>query len=217
MDNTKPNTQPKQTNIFSNTLDTEKSVGGDHRLPASFDVQPLDSGWVSWDLHDRGRFNSFIEPLAVRRENINAGTGPNARPCPDRVRVRMHPTHRHSNIEDVVHGAVTLGLIDISLFACAHHLRLAGLGRSVTLALDTQFIGAGRIDEPLDSVVELVRETGRLIFLRGNVVQGAQDTHLVASFSGMIRKSSRRGNHSDNRSEPNSTSLSARDSASGGV
>ena len=51
-------------------------------------------------------------------------------------------------------------------------------------------IGGGRLGEPLDAVVEQVRETGRLIFLRGMVVQGLNDEHIVASFSGTIRKAS---------------------------
>jgi len=60
----------------------------------------------------------------------------------------------------------------------------------VTLDLSTQFVGAGRVGEPLDAVVELVRETGRLIFLRGLVVQGEGDSHIVLSFAGTIRKAS---------------------------
>ena len=67
------------------------------------------------------------------------------------------------------------------------------VGPSVTLNLDTQFIGAGRIDEPLDAVTELVRETGRLVFLRGMVVQGESDRDIVATYSGTIRKASKAG------------------------
>ena len=40
----------------------------------------------------------------------------------------------------------------------------------------------------LDAVVEVLRETGRLMFLRGQVVQGEDDDHIVAAFSGLIRK-----------------------------
>src|SRR3546814_16991066 len=63
-------------------------------------------------------------------------------------------------------------LVDIALFAASHQFGSLNAGHSVTLDLSTQFVGAGRIGEPLDAVVELVRETGRLIFLRGLVVQG---------------------------------------------
>jgi len=58
----------------------------------------------------------------------------------------------------------------------------------VTLDLAVQFIGAGSLDAPIEAEVELLRETGRLIFLRGLIVQGEA---RVASFSGTVRKFSR--------------------------
>jgi acyl-coenzyme A thioesterase PaaI-like protein len=67
-------------------------------------------------------------------------------------------------------------------------LRGVDAGRSVTVDLTTQFIGAGDASRPLDSVVELLRETHRLAFLRGLVVQ---DDDKVASFAATIRKPSK--------------------------
>ena len=149
-----------------------------------FDALAQDDGWLSWNLNDKTRFNAFIEPLSVRSE----APLPDGRPV---ARIRMHPTRKHSNLGDNVHGAVTLALIDIALFAAAHQFGSLNAGFSVTLDLGTQFIGGGRINEPLDAVVEQVRETGRLIFLRGMVVQGEGDRDIVASFSGTIRKASK--------------------------
>ncbi|MDZ3830280.1 MAG: PaaI family thioesterase [Sphingopyxis sp.] len=151
----------------------------------NFSAEALDDGWVSWNLKDPTRFNSFIEPLSVRAE----APTPDGRP---RARVRMLPERKHSNLGDNVHGAVTLALVDIALFAASHQFGALDAGHSVTLDLSTQFVGAGRVGEPLDAVVELVRETGRLIFLRGLVVQGAEDGHIVLSFAGTIRKASPR-------------------------
>jgi len=149
-----------------------------------FSAEALDDGWLSWDLKDASRFNSFIEPLTVRVEPPTA----DGRPC---ARVRMIPERKHSNLGDNVHGAVTLALVDIALFAASHQFGSLNAGHSVTLDLSTQFVGAGRVGEPLDAVVELVRETGRLIFLRGLVVQGEGDEHIVLSFAGTIRKASK--------------------------
>jgi acyl-coenzyme A thioesterase PaaI-like protein len=103
----------------------------------------------------------------------------------------MIPSRKHSNLGDNVHGAVTLALIDISLFAAAHQFGTLNPGFSVTLDLSTQFIGGGRLNEPLDALVEQIGETRRLIFLRGLVVQGPDDAHIVAAFSGTIRKASK--------------------------
>lgn len=154
----------------------------DPPAPAHFDGTVRDDGWIDWNLKDATRFNGFIEPLCVRRE----APTPDGRP---QARVRMHPGHKHSNLGNAVHGAVTLALIDVALFAAAHQFGSLNAGFSVTLDLSTQFVGGGRIDEPMDAVVELVRETGRLVFLRGMVVQGPGDAHIVAAFSGTIRKS----------------------------
>ena len=60
----------------------------------------------------------------------------------------------------------------------------------MTLDLNTHFIGGGRVGEPLEAQVELLQETGRLLFLRGLVVQGDDDAR-VASFASTIRKPTR--------------------------
>ena len=68
----------------------------------------------------------------------------------------------------------------------ALHVDAAG---SVTLGIETQFIGPGDASKPLDAVVQILRETRRLGFLRGLV---EQDEALVAGFSATVRKPSAR-------------------------
>ena len=153
------------------------------RAKQHFSVEPSGDGWVSWNLHDHTRFNSFIEPLFVRLDASTADGRPVAR-------IRMEPRTEHTNLSNNVHGAIILALIDVSLFAAAHHFGSLNAGASVTLDLSTQFVGGGQTGMPLDCVVEQVRETGRLVFLRGLVVQGEGDSHFVASFTGTIRKPS---------------------------
>ena len=60
-------------------------------------------------------------------------------------------------------------------------------GSDDPLDLNTHFIGAGRVGEPLEAQVEILRETRRLIFVRGLLVQMEM---TVAEFSGTIRKPS---------------------------
>lgn len=137
---------------------------------------PENPGWLTWELVDQTRFNALtMGKLIVRKESETS------------ARLRMFPTVRHSNLGNNVHGGVTLSLIDISLFAAARMAGVIEVGAAVTLDLTAQFIGAGRIDEPLDAMAEVLRETGRMVFVRGLVEQG---THLVASFTGTVRKSS---------------------------
>lgn len=137
---------------------------------------PDNPGWLSWRLSDPTRFNGLLGQFLVRME-------------PDgQARVRMVPEHRHSNLSNRVHGGATLAFIDVSLFAASRMFGLIEAGTAVTLDLSVQFIGAGKVGEPLDAVVELLRETGRMLFLRGLVVQGEE---RVASFAGTIRKPTR--------------------------
>ena len=135
---------------------------------------PDHPGWRTWNLADPSRFNALLGDLLYRVEET-------------RVRVRMMPARRHSNLGDNVHGGALLGFIDVALFAAARGFGVLSAGRAVTLDLSTQFIGGGRLGEPLDAEVELLRETGRLLFLRGLVLQGGTK---VAAFAGTIRKPS---------------------------
>jgi len=134
-------------------------------------------GWMRWRLADADRFNEAV----LGKQTIRV-EGPNT------ARMRLIPRDPlHTNSGGRVHGAITLALIDVSLFSTLYLLRGIDAGRSVTLGLSTQFIGKGDASQPLDAVVELLRETGRLAFLRGLIVQ---DDDIVASFEGTVRKAS---------------------------
>ncbi len=134
---------------------------------------PDNPGWNHWNLKDDTLFNGAVMgKLITRREG-------------DKCRLRMFPERKHENLQGIIHGAVTLGLIDISLFTTMHVVGTGNAGPSVTLELSTQFVGGGDPKRPLDAVTEIVRETGKLAFVRGQVVQ---DGDVVSSFSGIIRK-----------------------------
>ena len=134
---------------------------------------PENPGWRHWNLKDPTLFNGAVMGKLITRTDGS------------RSRLRMFPERRHENLQGIIHGAVTLSLIDISLFTTMHTLGSGNAGPSVTLELSTQFTGAGQPDRPLDAVTEIVRETGSLVFVRGTVEQGK---HVVASFSGIVKK-----------------------------
>jgi uncharacterized protein (TIGR00369 family) len=137
---------------------------------------PENPGWVRWLLSDTTRYNEAVLGRMIARAE-----------GPDHCRVRIFPQHHLTNNAGNIHGAATLGLIDVALFCAMQLLRGSIAHGSVTLGIDAQFIGAGSAAKPLDCVVEVLRETRRMGFLRGLVEQ--EDT-LVASFSGTIRKPS---------------------------
>lgn len=136
-------------------------------------------GWLTWQLEDDTRYNSHgLGRMIVRREGERS------------ARLRLIETEpRHSNLHDNIHGGITLGLIDVGMFAAMYTVLGSDAAGSVTLDLHNQFIGAGKVGQPLDVVSEIMKETGRLVFIRGTVEQG---DHLVASFLGTLRKPSRK-------------------------
>ena len=89
---------------------------------------------------------------------------------------------------------ITLALIAaIAVPLCASSGWARGLGVLVaggaqTLDLSTQFIAGARYDQPIEAHVELLRETGRFLFMRGLV---KQDETVIASFTATVRKPSR--------------------------
>jgi len=136
---------------------------------------PENPGWFTWQLHDSTRFNSWMFPKGSVPP-VPVGKGP----------VRRFPETRHTNLGNNIPGGTVMALIDIALFACSRQLGIIEAGTAVTLDLSVQFIGAGKPDIPCDAVTELLKETRRLVFLRGVVEQG--EGNLVAAFSGTIRK-----------------------------
>ena len=141
-------------------------------------ADPDNPGWLKWDMTDPSRYNgTVIGKILVRSD----GEG--------KARLRMFPGHMHSNLSGVVHGGTTLGFIDVAMFGASRMFGLIEAGTAVTLDLSVQFIGAGVIGEPLDAEVELLKETGRLLFMRGLVLQGE---NRIAAFSGTIRKPTKR-------------------------
>lgn len=140
---------------------------------------PDNPGWHVWEMTDTERFHSRVmSPMIIRTEGD------------DSCRVRMLETSKiHTNAIDTVHGGIILSLADVGMFGAAYTICSADAAGAVTLDVDCRFIGTGTIGQPLDAVTEVLRETGRLIFMRGVIEQG--DT-LVAAYSGTIRKPTRR-------------------------
>jgi acyl-coenzyme A thioesterase PaaI-like protein len=140
---------------------------------------PENPGWRHWNLKDQTLFNGAVMGKLITRVDPDG-----------KARLRMFPQRHHQNLQGIIHGAVTLSLIDIALFTTMHNIGSGNAGPSVTLELSTQFVGGGDPDRPMDAVTEIVRETGKLVFVRGLVEQGED---VVASFSGIVRKMLPRG------------------------
>ncbi|MEM1050710.1 MAG: PaaI family thioesterase [Pseudomonadota bacterium] len=142
---------------------------------------PDNPGWRQWNIRDKSIFNGAVMGHLITRIDADG-----------KARLRMFPERRHENLQGIIHGAVTLALIDISMFTTMHMIGSGNAGPSVTLELSTQFVGGGNPAQPLDAVNEIVRETGKLMFIRGQVIQSDS---VVASHSGIVRKMQARPSH----------------------
>jgi acyl-coenzyme A thioesterase PaaI-like protein len=124
--------------------------------------------------HSDGRFNDLYRGVRARKESHATS------------RVRIETGRDRTNNAEALHGGFMLAFIDHAIFMgpiAAGRLPLGG--HSVTLSLSTQFLARGRADVPLDCVIEIVSETGRLMFVRGQL---EQEERVVLTFHATLRK-----------------------------
>jgi uncharacterized protein (TIGR00369 family) len=135
---------------------------------------PDNPGWLVWGQKDLVRFNSHVfGKLSVRRDDDG------------RARLRMMPQNHHTNLVGTVHGGALLSLADVAVFAIPYLLGHAVRSGAVTLDLTMQFLAPAQVGSACDAVGEVLKETGRLVFVRGLLEQGEV---RVAAFSGTLRK-----------------------------
>ena len=138
---------------------------------------PENPGWSFYELGPEGAYNrAVLGTLLVRRED-------------DLCRVRLPIQPHHINTAGRIHGGILLGLVDVGMFAGFYILNGVEPAGGVTVDVQCQFIGPGDASRPLDMIVEIAKETGRMFFVRGKLVQ---DDDLVASFTSLGRKPSLR-------------------------
>ncbi len=132
---------------------------------------PDADGFYGWTFDGEG-FNAYLGRMLTRAEG-------------DGVRVRVATGPTRGNVQGFIHGGFLLGFLDQALFVGPVAIGRLAFASAVTLNLATQFVGAGRIAAPLDCIVEVVGETGRMLFLRGTMEQGDR---LVLSYQATLRK-----------------------------
>ena len=84
---------------------------------------------------------------------------------------------RHGNRQGIIHGGVLLTMIDLCFAVTAKEFPDQ---RLVTVSLSSEFVSGGKVGSLVEATAEIVRNTGTLSFLRGQVVSGGE-TLLNAS------------------------------------
>ena len=129
------------------------------------------TGWYSWHRQPDGRFQSMLGELLFRPDGE------------DKIVCRMPTERKHSNGMGYLHGGFIMSFIDMAMFA----IIFPQLEKSaaVTLSCATDFLTAGIVGEPIEASGEILKETGKMLFVRGLVTQNGAN---VASFTGTMRK-----------------------------
>ena len=134
---------------------------------------PENPGWMIGPEPDSGRFMDVIGHIRACAEG------------PAVARLRVQPQERHRNVVGTVHGGFLMALIDQALFIGPAILGVPGMRGGLTIDCSCQFLRPVAFEKTIDLVVELLRETGRMAFIRGIV---EQDGESAAAFSGTVRK-----------------------------
>jgi len=98
---------------------------------------------------------------------------------------------RHCNASGAVHGGLLMTMADLTLCACA--TRALG-DKVVTVAFNAEFLAAGRPGELLEASADLLRQTGSMAFLRGEIRAAGR---LLFVASAVVKRRRRGGGDSE--------------------
>ena len=129
------------------------------------------AGWTRWRRDPDGRFASLLGDFYFRQSSDQG------------VECKMETDRRHSNGLGYIHGGFIMSFIDMAMFAFI--FRQLENSAAVTLSCATDFLSAGVVGKPIEATGEILKETGKMLFVRGLVKQEGVN---VASFTGTMRK-----------------------------
>ena len=139
---------------------------------SGFATEPDADGWWVREPRGDGTFLDFYGRMMVRVEG----------PRTARLRLATRPDIR--NIKGHVHGGYLLAVVDQALFVGPSACGFATVG-GATVDVSSQFLAPVLPGPPIDAISEVLKETGRMLFIRGLI---EQDGVAALAFSGTVRK-----------------------------
>jgi uncharacterized protein (TIGR00369 family) len=131
------------------------------------------SGWTAW--HDPHP-DTFLQAIG---RGYMRGLGEK------KAHVALETRTSHRNRLDTLHGGFLAAFADHAYFGALWAMGHQGQVNGVTIDLSMQYLGAGKVGPDLLAEVELLRETGRLMFLRMLITQEGEP---VAASTATLRK-----------------------------
>ncbi len=135
--------------------------------------------WAGWERWSDPHPDTFLQAI---------GTGYMRSMGPGRAQVALETRTSHRNRIDTLHGGFLAAFADHAYFGGAWAMGLHGQADGVTIDLTMQYLGAGKVGPILLADVELLRETGRMLFMRMTI---SQDGEVIAASTATARKPSR--------------------------
>lgn len=132
-------------------------------------------GWLIRPQTEDTRFLDIYGVIRARMES------------PTLSRIRLTPELKHRNLMDSVHGGFLLAVIDHALFIGPAIQGRERTANGSTIDVNTQFLAPVLPGEEIDVLIETLRETYRMVFLRGTIEQRGA---IAVAFSGTIKKAS---------------------------
>jgi len=139
-----------------------------------FSATPDADGWYVRQADHDDSFLALFGEMRVRPES----------PTVARIRLATHQGLR--NFTNGVHGGYLLAVVDQALFVGPMACGRQAFG-GATIDASSQFLAPVALGPEIDVVVEVLRETGRFLFVRGLI---EQDGDAKLAFSGTVRKPS---------------------------
>ena len=129
--------------------------------------EPFDPAAHGWEAYTDEGYIGLIGPFWQRPEG-------------ETYRYAFLAAKKHHNRRGVVQGGMLMTFADRALGVAA--MAAADGANCVTIQLDMQFVGAGRIGDWIEARPEIVKRTNSLVFLRTDLTRG---TDTVASATGI--------------------------------
>ena len=141
--------------------------------------KPLTQGkWAGWTAWSDPHPDTFLQ--AIGRGYMRGETATKAL-------VGLETRSSHRNRLDTLHGGFLAAFADHAYFGGLWAMGHREVVDGVTIDLSMQYLGAGKVGPDLIAEVEVLRETGRLFFLRMLITQDGQP---VAASTATLRKAS---------------------------
>eukprot|EP01037_Dinobryon_pediforme_P011585 gene11585-11681_t len=135
-------------------------------------VEVLDgpfAGWMTWP--DTDPYESLSGPYFFKAD------------ANGKIVCAMRAEAKHMNGQGSIHGGALMTFADFSLFALSRKER--GSGPSVTISMNSEFVGPAVIGDLIICKGEVIRAGGSLVFIRGMI---SVEDRPVLNFSGVIKK-----------------------------